>query len=186
MPQSTKTGGLTREQVDQKMRTYFGEFRLVIYATINFLIQDAATRSSAVQPEPRTFTEVLITEAQAIYCLTCSKVVDDNGKVPLHILKRLHNDSMRHTGDPCMYIALRPAPTPEPTAPDSKLRERDLITSAAEHLTELEDAWLRGAISEHDGHGGTRSNRNAEMLRKLRAYLSALAPAAPKEAKNGR
>ena len=39
------------------------------------------------------------------------------------------------------------------------------------HLDELRDAWLRGVISEHDGKGGTRSNRNAEVLAAYEAGL---------------
>lgn len=40
------------------------------------------------------------------------------------------------------------------------------------HLVELADAWERGAITEHDELGGTRSNRNADVLRVVRAALS--------------
>ena len=36
-----------------------------------------------------------------------------------------------------------------------------LLETLREHITELEDAWLRGAITEHDS--GTRSNRNAAL-----------------------
>lgn len=43
-----------------------------------------------------------------------------------------------------------------------------------EHLDELEEAWRRGALSEHDGKGGTRSNRNAELARTLRDALAGL------------
>lgn len=52
-----------------------------------------------------------------------------------------------------------------------------LVAAAQEvdiHLAELEDAWSRGALSEHDGKGGTRSNRNADLRRRLtRALLAA-------------
>lgn len=41
------------------------------------------------------------------------------------------------------------------------------LEEAIAHLTELAEAWQRGCISEHDGLGGTRSNRNADVLRKL-------------------
>lgn len=42
---------------------------------------------------------------------------------------------------------------------------------AIEHTEEFEDAWRRGAIEECDGKGGTRSNRNADVNRKLRKAL---------------
>lgn len=43
---------------------------------------------------------------------------------------------------------------------------------ADEHLAELADAWERGALSEHDGLGGTRSNRNFDVRKAIRAALS--------------
>lgn len=55
-------------------------------------------------------------------------------------------------------------------------REHELIRQAAqaalEHVTELRDAWMRGALSEHDGLGGTRSNRNADVERRLYQALN--------------
>lgn len=50
-----------------------------------------------------------------------------------------------------------------------------LLADILAHLEELEDAWLRGAIHEHDCKGGMRSNRNVELARRLRKIL----PAAP-------
>lgn len=47
---------------------------------------------------------------------------------------------------------------------------------ALAHVNELRDAWQRGAISEHDGQGGTRSNRNVDVAVALRCALAA-APA---------
>lgn len=38
---------------------------------------------------------------------------------------------------------------------------------AKEHTAELREAWQRGCISEHDGLGGTRSNRNWDIDVKL-------------------
>ena len=35
--------------------------------------------------------------------------------------------------------------------------------AALAHVQELEEAWRRGAITEHDGKGGTRSNRNVDV-----------------------
>lgn len=51
----------------------------------------------------------------------------------------------------------------------------DLFRSLADillHLEELADAWQRGALSEHDGLGGTRSNRNHECIRQIQAAIS--------------
>jgi hypothetical protein len=46
--------------------------------------------------------------------------------------------------------------------------------AAKEHVAELREAWQRGCISEHDGKGGTRSNRNADLdLMLSRAISSA-------------
>lgn len=47
------------------------------------------------------------------------------------------------------------------------------MQAAIEHTDELEDAWQRGCIQERDGLGGTRSNRNVEVNRSLRAALAA-------------
>lgn len=44
----------------------------------------------------------------------------------------------------------------------------EVCAEVIEHLEELRYAWERGCISEHDGKGGTRSNRNAELLHNLR------------------
>ncbi len=46
---------------------------------------------------------------------------------------------------------------------------------AHEHVNELRDAWQRGAITECDGWGGTRSNRNADVETTLRAAIDKLA-----------
>lgn len=45
------------------------------------------------------------------------------------------------------------------------------LREASAHLDELEGAWRRGVISEHDGKGGIRSNRNESVARQLRAAL---------------
>lgn len=50
-----------------------------------------------------------------------------------------------------------------------KTRLLGVLEAAEAHLTELADAWERGALSEHDGKGGTRSNRNREVLRAIQA-----------------
>jgi len=47
---------------------------------------------------------------------------------------------------------------------------------ALEHVQELREAWERGAISEHDGLGGTRSNRNVTVETILRAVLAVPEP----------
>lgn len=46
-----------------------------------------------------------------------------------------------------------------------------LLMKVAAHLEELGDAWRRGIISEHDGHGGMRSNRNQELLTKINEII---------------
>lgn len=48
-----------------------------------------------------------------------------------------------------------------------------LLRECEEHMQELRDAWERGVFDEHDGRGGTRSNRNVEVLVKLQALLAA-------------
>ena len=46
--------------------------------------------------------------------------------------------------------------------------------SASEHVSELRDAWSRGCISEHDGKGGLRSNRNADVDLALHRAIAAI------------
>ena len=43
--------------------------------------------------------------------------------------------------------------------------------AALEHVEELEEAWLRGALSESDTGGGTRSNRNHDLKMMLQAVI---------------
>lgn len=54
----------------------------------------------------------------------------------------------------------------------------DSADEALAHILELEAAWRRGAISEHDGKGGTRSNRNFALRFKLESALAELRGAA--------
>lgn len=61
-------------------------------------------------------------------------------------------------------------------------RLRELATTAQSHLEELRDAWERGVIHEHDSKGGTRSNRNADVLSEIRAALRDTAEPAPEVA----
>lgn len=54
------------------------------------------------------------------------------------------------------------------------IHTRELIQSSKatlEHLQELREAWMSGAITERDGKGGTRSNRNVEVEERLRTAL---------------
>jgi hypothetical protein len=44
-------------------------------------------------------------------------------------------------------------------------------TVALEHVAELQEAWRTGAITEHDGKGGTRSNLNSDVLAWLRKAI---------------
>ena|SRR3990167_2520262 len=56
-----------------------------------------------------------------------------------------------------------------------KERQRavDMLREMREHLEELRGAWERGVLSENDGSGGRRSNRNAELEVKVRQLLDA-------------
>lgn len=47
----------------------------------------------------------------------------------------------------------------------------EMLKRCDEHLLELEDAWLRGVMDEHDGKGGTRSNRNCVLERDVASLL---------------
>lgn len=53
--------------------------------------------------------------------------------------------------------------------------------SALDHCEELADAWTTGAIGEHDGEGGTRSNRNHDVAIRLRKALNILGKNPPTE-----
>lgn len=50
----------------------------------------------------------------------------------------------------------------------------DLVAAckaALDHVEELREAWESGAITERDGLGGTRSNRNVAIETQLRTVL---------------
>jgi hypothetical protein len=49
----------------------------------------------------------------------------------------------------------------------------EALEAAESHIAELREAWQRGAIKEHGGQGGTRSNRNADVHMQIRAALTA-------------
>lgn len=53
------------------------------------------------------------------------------------------------------------------------VKPTSLLLLIKEHLEELADAWQRGCISEHDGKGGTRSNRNMDLLVGVQRALQA-------------
>ncbi len=46
------------------------------------------------------------------------------------------------------------------------------LGEALNHVSELVEAWRTGAITESDGLGGTRSNRNFAVFGLLRALLT--------------
>lgn len=50
---------------------------------------------------------------------------------------------------------------------------KELLEQASAHLWELAEAWREGALDEHDGQGGTRSNRNMDLLNAIRRFLAA-------------
>ena len=50
-------------------------------------------------------------------------------------------------------------------------RLRAALELCKAHLQELEEAWRKGVISECDGQGGTRSNRNVEACRAVERAL---------------
>ena len=55
---------------------------------------------------------------------------------------------------------------------EARVAELEAALSATyAHLLELREAWQRGVIREHDGTGGFRSNRNVEVIGKVRAAL---------------
>ena len=62
-----------------------------------------------------------------------------------------------------------------PNAIDALIAERDRLMLAAKealsHVEELREAWRTGAIREHDGKGGLRSNRNVDVEVKLRKAI---------------
>lgn len=45
------------------------------------------------------------------------------------------------------------------------------LRESREHVLELSEAWRTGALSEHDGLGGTRSNRNSDVRVLLREVI---------------
>ena len=58
---------------------------------------------------------------------------------------------------------------------DVAMAQRYALLAAAEaalaHTAELRDAWMRGCLSDNDGQGGTRSNRNVDVNVQLRAAI---------------
>lgn len=54
-------------------------------------------------------------------------------------------------------------------ADNARLRETAELALA--HVRELEDAWRSGALTERDGNGGARSNRNLEVRCRLETAL---------------
>lgn len=60
--------------------------------------------------------------------------------------------------------------------PAKEYRRGGILCEVLDHLDELAEAWQRGVISERDGNGGTRSNRNMELASALRKYLNAAWP----------
>lgn len=59
-------------------------------------------------------------------------------------------------------------------ADNARLRETAKL--ALDHVRELEDAWRSGALTERDGKGGTRSNRNLEVRCSLETALKEPTP----------
>lgn len=55
-------------------------------------------------------------------------------------------------------------------------RAAGILHDVLDHLDELTEAWQRGVISERDGNGGARSNRNVELASALRKHLNAAWP----------
>ena len=53
-------------------------------------------------------------------------------------------------------------------------RARDEITLSLSHIRDLEEAWRSGAITESDGRGGERSNRNVRIRNGLEQILTAI------------
>lgn len=58
------------------------------------------------------------------------------------------------------------------TAADRRIADLEkALRMALHHVKELEEAWMTGALSERDGKGGMRSNRNADVRVAIRAAL---------------
>lgn len=58
---------------------------------------------------------------------------------------------------------------------DLKASHDDLLAAcqaALAHVQELREAWQTGALHECDGGGGTRSNRNVDVEKAIRAALA--------------
>jgi hypothetical protein len=51
---------------------------------------------------------------------------------------------------------------------------RKVLEPTLAHLEELADAWMRGCLTETDGQGGTRSNRNHDIAIQVRNALEAV------------
>ena len=47
----------------------------------------------------------------------------------------------------------------------------EALEGAKAHCDELREAWERGSLRSHDLSGGTRSNRNVDVLVSLRVVL---------------
>ena len=70
--------------------------------------------------------------------------------------------------EPINFAAIR--------APDEQLMREALkaLKQTYEHCEELRGAWERGALDEHDGKGGTRSNRNYNVVLISRTAITKL------------
>lgn len=60
-----------------------------------------------------------------------------------------------------------------------------IVAKALDHVLELEEAWRSGAVSDCDGQGGTRSNRNSELRAGLAKALGYGSYAAALAAQDG-
>lgn len=74
-------------------------------------------------------------------------------------------------------------------APKEILRAESLVALkiALAHVSELRDAWQRGAIREIDNLGGTRSNRNVDVestLIKAISLIGSVSPASQEQEKD--
>ncbi len=95
------------------------------------------------------------------------------------VLKKYHDDGFPLPKED-IFLALQGIARPELMGLVGACFERSRSTqalseaceAAQSHILELEDAWLRGCITENDGQGGTRSNRNIEVRNVIRAALA--------------
>jgi hypothetical protein len=74
-------------------------------------------------------------------------------------------------------MATQGCPCPKCQRNAAQVEAAEQLAAAAKeavlHIDELGIAWRRGVLSEHDGQGGIRSNRNWDVEKSLHNALAA-------------